>query len=224
MAGSSRQAAPGWAWLRLSAAIFVLLPLAAAAPAESPSLTEVVLFGLRPASQLAPSRYRPEGRRCVETYLQAISHHKQLRAWKTPAGPEQTVAARRRNLEFHLALVLGDAARSEAKAFAAAVPLQIEWEGMSEGPLEEADFGRQWLETHPNTPLQPFLHLFMAHRFRAAYETSRREHAKMLTPLVAGLYREHLAAARGSSNGLIACIADDLEAQPHVYLSGFGRP
>ena len=64
----------------------------------------------------------------------------------------------------------------------------------------------------------------MAHRFRAAYETSLREHAKGLSPFVARLYREHLAAARGSSNRLIACIADDLDAQPHVYLPGFGRP
>jgi hypothetical protein len=37
-------------------------------------------------------------------------------------------------------------------------------------------------------------------------------------------YREHLAAARGSANPLIVCIAGDLEAQPHVYLPGFGRP
>lgn len=208
----------------LCALAFLTPMAAAAAPSGSPSLTEVVLFGLRPASELAPSRYRAEGRRCVESYLAGLSRHKQLRAWKAPAGPEQAVAARRRNLEFHLAFLLGESARAEAKAFAAAVPLQVEWEGMSEGPLDEADFARQWLEKHPDTPLRPFLHLFMAHRFRAAYETSRREHAKTLSPMVARLYREHLAVALQSPNALIACIADDLEAQSHVYLSGFGRP
>jgi len=203
-------------------AMWLLLP--AAARGEPPSLTEVVLFGLRPASELAPARYRPEGRPCVETYLTAVSRDRQLRSWKAPVGTDQAVPARRRNLEAQIVLLLGEPARGEAKNFAAMVPLQAEWEGATEGPLDEAELTSQWLEKHPNTPLRPFLHLFMAHRFRAAYETSLREHAKGLSPIVARLYQEHLAAARDSSNGLIACIADDLQAQPHAYLPGFGRP
>jgi hypothetical protein len=160
----------------------------------------------------------------VATYLKAVSRDRQLRSWKPPTGPEQAVAARRRNLESQATLLLGEPARSEAKAFAAAVPLHVEWEGMSEGPLDEAEVARQWVERSPDTPLRPFLHLFLAHRFRAAYEAARREDAKALFPVIARLYREHLAAARDSSNGLIACIADDLQAQRHVYLPGFGRP
>ena len=211
--------------VRLCAVLFFLpMVTAAAPPARSLSLTDVVLFGLRPASELPPARYRPEGRPCVEAYLRAVSRDRQLRSWKAPAGPDQAVPARRRNLEAQMVLLLGEPARKAAKGFAAAVPLQAEWEGMSEGPLDEAEVARQWLKRSPDTPLRPFLHLFMAHRFRAAYETSRREYAKTLSPIVSRLYREHLAAARGAPNPLIACLADDLQAQPHVYLPGFGRP
>ena len=211
---------------RLCAAVFLFLPMVAAAapPAGSLSLTEVVLFGLRPPHELVPARYRREGRPCVQAYLKAVSHDRQLRSWKAPVGPERAVPARRRNLEAQIVLLLGEPARSEGKRFAGAVPLQAEWEGASEGPLDEAELARQWLERDPDTSLGPFLHLFMAHRFRAAHEASVRENAKELSPIVARRYREHLAAARGASNALIACLADDLQAQPHVYLPGLGRP
>jgi hypothetical protein len=183
-----------------------------------------VLFGLQPPSELDAARYRQDGRHCVESYLTAVSREPRLRSWKAPAGPEQAGKARRRNLESQMAALLGETARQEAKAFASALPLSVEWEGMSEGPLDEAEFARQWLERYPDTPLRPFLHLFMAHRLRAGYEASVRERAKGLTPILAVRYREHLAAARGSANPLIACIVGDLETQPHVYLPGFGRP
>jgi hypothetical protein len=197
---------------------------AAAAQAEPLSLTEVVLVGLHPPRELQGSPYRPEGSRCVEDYLQAVSREPRLAAWKPPAGPEQAVAARRRNLELQMTALLGRPVRQTAKEFAEAVPLRAEWEGLSEGPIDEADLAGQWLERSPDTPMRPFLHLFMAHRYRAAHEASLREHAKALTPILARRYREHLAAARGSAVALIACIAGDLEAQPHVYLPGFPRP
>ena len=121
-------------------------------------------------------------------------------------------------------ILIGRLARAEAKTFASAVPLSLEWEGMSEGPLDEADLARQWLERYPATPLRPFLHLFMAHRLRAGYEAARREQAKGLWPILAEQYKKEITAARSSPNELVACIAEDLEAQPHVYLTGFGRP
>jgi len=200
------------------------LTAAEAGRAESPALAEIVLFGVRPASDLDPPRYRNEGRQCVESYLKVASLEPRLRFPNVPSGPEKAVEARRRNLEGQMVALIGEVASREAKAFASAVPLFLEWEGMSEGPLDEAELARQWLERYPETSLRPFLHLFIAHRLRAGYEASRRENARGLSPILAARYREHLAAARGSSNPLIACIADDLEAQPHVYLSGFGRP
>ena len=41
--------------------------------------------------------------------------------------------------------ILGQEVRAEADAFAYSVPLVSEWEGMSEGPVEEANFVDDWL-------------------------------------------------------------------------------
>ena len=95
-------------------------------------------------------------------------------------------------------ILIGRSAEAEAKTFTAAVPISLEWEGMSEGPLEEADLARQWLERYPATPLRPFLHLFMAHRLRAGYEAARRENAKGLWPILAERYKKEIAVARSS--------------------------
>ena len=195
-----------------------------AGPVEVPALSEIILFGIRPESELDPPRYRNEGRPCVESYLKRVSSESRLRFPNVPSGPAEAVETRRRNLEAQMVALIGEVASREARAFASAVPLFAEWEGMSEGPLDEAALACQWLERYPETSLRPFLHLFIAHRLRAGYEASRRENARGISPILAARYKEHLAAARSSSNSLIACIANDLEAQPYVYLSGFGRP
>jgi hypothetical protein len=191
---------------------------------ESPALTEIVLFGSRPPGDLNPLQYRKEGCQCVEAYLKAASSERRLRMGQASAGPEKQVKARRRNLEGQIAVLLGKNAAREGKEFARAVPLHYEWEGFSEGPLMEAELASQWLDRYPETPLRPFLHLFIAHRLRAGYEAAKRENAEGRLPLLAARYREHLAAAKSSGNPLIACIAADLESQPYVYLSGFGQP
>ncbi len=120
--------------------------------------------------------------------------------------------------------MLGASARSEAKLFAKAVPLCIEWEGMSEGPLEEAGLAEQWLDKRSNTPIKSFLHLFIAHRLRSAYEAAKQEHTKGLHPILARQYKEYSEKAINSSNKLISCIAKEMDSLPYVYLEGMGRP
>jgi len=191
---------------------------------HSPSLTEVVLFGLRPVSELKPSLFDGERKQCVESYRQTVSPQSVLWRPHDSLRPDLILAARRQNLEFQIVSILGPDSAEEAAEFSRAVPLAMEWEGMSEGPLEEVNLAQQWLEHNPKTPLSPFLHLFMAHRLRAAYECSRTEHSKGLWPIVAERYHEQLEAAQGSDNRLIVCIAKDLEALDYVYLPGFEKP
>lgn len=193
-------------------------------PSPPVSLSEVVLFGVRPICDLDPSRYPEDSRSCVASYLKAVPEASPLRKRPPPPTQDQALAARRKNLEEQMVVLLGESARWDAKRFAGAVPLYLEWEGMSEGPLVEADLARQWLDKYPETPLRPFLHLFMAHRFRAGFEASRREFGKGLPPILAARYHKHLNEALKSSNQLIKCVAKDLEAQPYVYLSGSDRP
>jgi hypothetical protein len=215
------------AWFLLCALLGMGIPLCDAAGVEtaaSPSLSEIVFFGLRPAKELDLSHYRKEGRVCVKAYLDKISPESPLWSGHAPSTPEEAVTVRRRNLKEQMVILLGEKVQREAKAFSAAVPLIAEWEGMSEGPVDEANFADQWLRKYPETPIAAFLHLFKSHRLRAGFEAARAGHEKGLWPILATRYREVLAWARSSDNPLIVCIANDLEAQSHVYLEGQGRP
>jgi hypothetical protein len=193
-------------------------------PAAAPSLSAMVLFGVRPLADLDAERYAEQGRPCVRAYLDAVSPESRAILNSGPAAQSGALPARKRNMFAQMITILGEDVRQEAERFSTAVPLLLEWEGMSEGPVDEADFADQWLNKYPDTSIAPFLYLFRAHRLRAGYEAARAGHEKGLWPILAKRYREALQKATSAHNLLIACIAADLEAQPYVYLEGQGRP
>lgn len=195
-----------------------------AQPLKIPSLSEVVFIGLRPAKDLNPAQYPKEGQPCVRRYLATIIPDSYLWTFDPPSSPEKAVFVMKRILAEQMVTILGREVRAEAEAFVDEVPLISEWEGMSEGPVGEANCVDNWLKKRPETPIAPFLHLFKAHRLRAGYEAARARHEDDLWPILATRYREAMNEARLSHNPLILCIADDLEAQPYIYLEGQGRP
>jgi hypothetical protein len=187
-----------------------------------PSLTDVVLFASLPLSSLDTAAYRDKQQVCVKKYLMAAK--KYMHNEPKPGQSEQNIAIRRWRMERYILLIQGPTSKKDAGLFASGVPLILEWEGMSEGPLVEADYTEQWLKQYPQSPIVPFVHIFAAHRYRAGFETASSEHAKGLIPNTAAKYKQHLQAARSAGNGWITCIADDMEGLAYVYLSGFGRP
>jgi hypothetical protein len=211
-------------------AVFALLlnygacPVIWAQPLKSPSLSEIVLIGLRPVKELDPANCLKAEQSCVRKYLGTIASDSILWDFDVPFSPDKAISVRRRNLAEQMVAILGRDVRKEAEAFAHAVPLINEWEGMSEGPMKEAKFVDNWLQKRPGAPIASFLHLFKAHRLRAGYEAARANHEKGYWPILARLYRKELNDARSSTNPLIICIADDLDAQSFVYLEGQGRP
>lgn len=196
----------------------------AAEPAGTVFLSEVVLFGLRSPNELKPEGYPDPEAACVRAYLNAVASNGFFRTMERPAHAEAAVQARRCNLAEQMVVILGQSVREEAQAFASAMPLMAEWEGASEGPVDEANFVDNWLEKRPGTSIAPFLHLFKAHRLRAGYEAARAGHEKGLWPILARRYREALAQTLSSSNPLVSCIAEDMEVRSYVYLDGQGRP
>jgi hypothetical protein len=195
--------------------------------AEQPrpiSLSAIVFFGHPSVRELKHDNNLKKANACLRKYLDAIPPKSYLLLPDISSGPEDAVNYKRRNLEEQIVTVLGENTRVEAKAFSQAVPLYAEWEGMSEGPVDEANFVDNWLSKRPGTPIAPFLHLFKAHRLRAGYEAARAGHEKGLWPVLARQYRESLDKVRFSTNPLISCIIKDLEAQTYVYLEGYGRP
>ena len=197
-----------------------------AGQAYHPSLSEVVLFGIRPIQELDQAQYPEQGRLCVKGYLAAIPPESPLLKHRPPSGPDDAVEVRRKNMSEQIVTILGENARQEAERFSSAVPLLLEWEGMSEGPVDEANFVDNWLSNRPETSISiaPFLHLFKAPRPRAGYEAAKFGHEKGLWPILARRYHESISKAKSYGNPLISCIADDLDMQPYVYLENQGRP
>lgn len=190
---------------------------------SEPSLSAIVLFGMPVAKEIERSKNIKKAG-CLQKYLKAIPAKSFLLTSSGPSGLEDTVKYKQRNLEEQIVVLLGENTRDEAKAFSLAVPLCVEWEGMSENPLNEANFADNWLQKRPGTPIKPFLYLFKVHRLRAGFEAAKAGHEKGLWPILAVRYKDSLEKARSFNNPLISCIIKDMEAQPYVYLEGHGRP
>ena len=188
-----------------------------------PSLSAIVLFGMPSVKEIKQNK-NLEAHSCLQKYLKAISARSFLLSDADSSDPEGTLNYRRRNLEEQIVVIIGDKARGEAQDFAKTVPLSLEWEGMSENPLNEANFVDIWLDKHPGTSIAPFLYLFKSHRLRASYEAAKAAHEKGLWPILAVKYKESLEKALSFNNPLISCIIKDMEAQAYVYLEGYGRP
>jgi len=201
---------------------YALVDNVIASPPE-PSLSATVLFGVTSLKEIKQNKNFKKNE-CLQKYLKAIPKKSYLWSADFPSDPENAVNYKRRNLEEQIVIIMGDKTRDEARIFSLNVPLYTEWEGMSENPLNEANFVDNWLSKRPGTPITPFLHLFKAHRLRAGYECAQAGHEKGLWPILAVRYKESLEKALSFNNPLIFCIIKDMEAQPYVYLEGYGRP
>ena len=188
-----------------------------------PSLSAIVLFGVPSLKEIKQNKnFKPD--ECFQQYLKAIPPKSYLFLADGPSGPEEALKYRQRNLEEQIVVIMGEKTRDEARTFSLNVPLYTEWEGMSENPLNESNFVDNWLSKRPRTPIAPFLYLFKAHRLRAGYESAKAGHEKGLWPILARGYKKSLEKAMSYANPLISCIVKDMEAQPYVYLEGYGRP
>lgn len=194
-------------------------------PAQPPEpiLSSIVFFGMPGLKEIGGSSMVNRNE-CFQKYLKAIPPKSFLLTAKAPSGPENALDYRRRNLREQIVVMMGEKTRAEAEAFARDLPLYVEWEGMSESPLNEANFADNWLRKRSGTTIAAFLYLFKAHRFRAGYEAAKAGQEKCLWPVLAVKYREALEKALSFNNPLISCIAKDMEEQPYVYLEGYGKP
>ena len=144
--------------------------------AEQPSpisISAIVFFGHPSVRELKQDNNLKTGHACLRKYLEAVSPKSYLLLPDVSSGPEDAVNYKRRNLEEQIVTVMGENTRAEAKAFSQAVPLYAEWEGMSEDPVDEANFVDNWLSKRLGTPIAAFLHLFKAHRLRAGFEAAQ---------------------------------------------------
>lgn len=111
-----------------------------------------------------------------------------------------------------------------AVSYARNAKLYLEWEGLSDGPLEEARYAENYLKQNPNTPIKPYLLLFLAHRYRIAFECLENEKDDEGQVETADKYQQYLKMARAEKDPLIGVIADDLNKQAYLYIKTEKHP
>jgi hypothetical protein len=133
--------------------------------------------------------------------------------------------AKRREIERAIvAIVEAPGIEKIAADFVAAAPVAYEWEGMHDGPLDEARFAESTLKGNPGSPLAPWLALFIAQRQRVAFEAYENEKNTEGMRAAAAGYRTFIERARAAGDPIYAAIAGDMESQPHLYIKNSRHP
>jgi hypothetical protein len=112
----------------------------------------------------------------------------------------------------------------EAASYARKAVDWYEYEGYPDGPLAEAAYAERYLTAHPSTELAPFLSLYLASRYRIAFETLVEKGSRAQQQSAARKYRLYLQRAKDAASDLICAAADDLDRQPFAYMDLPGRP
>ena len=102
-----------------------------------------------------------------------------------------------------------------ATDYAAKARILYEWEGLSSSPLEEAEYAEQYINDHGDSPLVPYLCLFVAERLRYAFEYLNQQKNPMEATAVAARYRSYIGRAR-RADPIVALAADDLDGLPFL--------
>jgi hypothetical protein len=140
-------------------------------------------------------------------------------------GPELWASEKRQEMERGIvALVDAPGIEEMARDYAKRAVLMYEWEGMGEGPLAEAAFAEQFLHANPDTPMAPYLTLFLAHRYRCASEALEAEMKPEAATTTHATYLEWLDAAIQQSDPLVRYTAQDLSRRMRVYLPAPASP
>lgn len=105
-----------------------------------------------------------------------------------------------------------------AAAYARNAKIYLEWEGMSEGPLEESRYAEEYLKQNSGTPIKPYLLLFLIHRYRIAFECLANEKDDERQAETAAKYHQYMKMARAEKDPLIGAIADDISKQSYLYI------
>jgi hypothetical protein len=210
---------------RLALPAVAILLLLTAPTARAQGDGDRVLFNTLLADLQGSGRTRldslpPEVRaRALRFQERARRFRSALPALPVEPGPERSLEEKRRELERGLvALIDRNGIEALARDYARRAILGYEWEGMSDGPLGEAGFAEEFLARNPGTPLEPYLELFLAHRYRCIGETLAPGESAEARDQAAAQYRRHLAIALADADPLVRFTATDMAARPFLYL------
>jgi hypothetical protein len=235
---NDHQVAIGWKlWFRrfclalLLGALLVFFCSPGLAARQSGGPIDTVLFGTVFGDLYDPN-FLTSGNASAEVKARVRNFQKRAKAFRSRLplekggpGPERYTHDKKIQLERGMvALIPTPGIAQQARDFALTAPLAYEWEGMSEGPLAEATFAEQYLESHPKTPLAPYLKIFLAHRQRCAFETLTLERKEQAAIRAVEKYRTTLASALADPDPLVRFIAEDIEKRRFLYLKTDNDP
>jgi hypothetical protein len=203
------------------------------APAETPAITDfagtlcALVFDLPvephpvdPAALPADLKVR------VEQYQQrAAAFRSRLRGNKQRGFIPEVLRTKRVKMERSIVALINSPGIAKLAADCAShAVLFYEWEGDSGPPLAEATWAEAYAQKEPNKPLRPYLHLFLAHRYRCAFEAATREGNQDARHGAEAGYARALALALKDADPLVRVIARDLDRQQYLYLETGNRP
>lgn len=183
-------------------------------------MSQFVLFSNLPLSELGAFSLPGKEGECAADYVLSIKSYirQEPLAEKRQKSQEDYLYLRRWRLKQHMICISGKDTSLESEAFVSGLPLSLEWEGLAEGPLAEAEFAEKWIRERPQSKTIPFVHLIAAHRYMAAFEISCLVRDEKKMNIYGKIYRQHLNSALLSMDEKIRCIARNMEDLPHVYL------
>ena len=161
----------------------------------------------------------------LRTYLDRRAAFKT--AYKHDADSLEMVRAdaKRRALERSIvALIDAPGIEQTAAEMIGKATIFYEWEGMHQGPLDEAQYAEEQLKKNPASPLAPWFYVFIAHRQRVVFETYEAEKNQEGMRAAAKKYRAFVERARAVPDPIFPALVDDMEAQPFLYVKKATNP
>ena len=135
------------------------------------------------------------------------------------------IDAKRRLLEQSMvALIAAPDIERLAAEYVAQAPIDDDWKGLPDGPLEEASHAESVLKKHPSSPLAPWLYVFIAQRQRVVFEASENQKSTEAMKAAARKYRAFVERARAVEDPIFPALVADMEQLPFLYLKGSTHP
>jgi hypothetical protein len=133
--------------------------------------------------------------------------------------------AKRRVLEHAIvALIEVDGIRSAAAEFVGKAPIRADWQGLHDGPLDEAAYAEDVLKSDPSSVLASWLYVFIAQRQRVAFEAYQNEKNEEGMRAAARKYRTFVERGRAVEDPIFPALVDDMDRQPFLYIKGGVHP
>jgi len=144
-------------------------------------------------------------------------------------GDAAPICDARRSVEKGIVSLINSKGIEKAAAdYARSAKLYYEWEGFADSPLDEARYAEDYLGKNPAAVIKPYLILFLAHRYRCAYECLEFEQKFDEPKAVSDKYQHYLRMAKEYPDRLVGplvkLIAGDLDAEPYLYLRTKNHP